>query len=121
MEKLKMMNMMNMLTSSIKINIIYIKIFSQKYELLNRIIFMSKNYNFYEEIISIDNERRSLQKLKAKLSNLNSKEELDYVNSNLTQLSKDSLEFKICKIIQKIDKMSQDLSNSIYEYWGSLL
>lgn len=85
------------------------------------LIFMSKNYNFYEEIISIDNERRSLQKLKAKLSNLNSKEELDYVNSNLTQLSKDSLEFKICKIIQKIDKMSQDLSNSIYEYWGSLL
>ena len=85
------------------------------------LILMSKDYNFYEQLITLENERKCLQKIKVNLSMLNSKEELEYVKVNLSTFEQNSLEYNICQIITKIDRMSNTLNNFIDSYWISLL
>lgn len=85
------------------------------------LIFMDKSPNFYNGIITLENERSCLQKIKIKLNHLNTKEEIDFVNVNLSNYKDDSLEHNMCLLIQKIDRMSVVLNTMIDDYWKSLL
>jgi hypothetical protein len=78
------------------------------------------NPEYLKSIISISNELRCLKKLKFRISNLLSSNELEWAKTNIDTLQ-ESTEKDICKLILKLNSIQIAIDKIISDYWLSFL
>ena len=75
----------------------------------------------YNNIISLQNELRCLQKIKFRLSHVLEQSEVDYVNNNIGKFEPYSTEWSICKLVLNIQNLKSVNYKFIEDYWKSFI
>ena len=76
---------------------------------------------FYNNIISLQNELRCLQKLKFRLAHVLEQSEIDYANDNIGKFEPYSTECSICKLVLNIQNLKLTNYKFIEDYWKSFI
>ena len=76
---------------------------------------------FYNNIITLQNELRCLQKLKFRISHVLEQSEVDYANDNIGKFEPYSPEWSICKLVLNIQNLKSDNYKFIEDYWKSFI
>jgi hypothetical protein len=76
---------------------------------------------FYNNIITLQNELRCLQKLKFRISHVLEQSEVDYANDNIDKFEPYSTEWSICKLVLNIQNLKSVNYKFIEDYWKSFI
>ena len=76
---------------------------------------------FYNNIITLQNELRCLQKLKFRISHVLEQSEVDYANDNIDKFEPYSPEWSICKLVLNIQNLKSVNYKFIEDYWKSFI
>ena len=76
---------------------------------------------FYNNIITLQNELRCLQKLKFRISHVLEQSEVDYANDNIDKFEPYSTEWSICKLVLNIQNLKLVNYKFIEDYWKSFI
>ena len=76
---------------------------------------------FYNNIITLQNELRCLQKLKFRISHFLEQSEVDYANDNIDKFEPYSPEWSICKLVLNIQNLKLTNYKFIEDYWKSFI
>jgi len=76
---------------------------------------------FYNNIITLQNELRCLQKLKFRISHFLEQSEVDYANDNIDKFEPYSTEWCICKLVLNIQNLKLVNYKFIEDYWKSFI
>jgi hypothetical protein len=75
----------------------------------------------YNNIISLQNELRCLQKIKFRLSHVLEQSEVDYAANNIDKFEPYSPEWSICKLVLNIQNLKLISYKFIEDYWKSFI
>jgi hypothetical protein len=76
---------------------------------------------FYNNIITLQNELRCLQKLKFRIAHVLEQSEVDYATNNIDKFEPYSTEWNICKLVLNIQNLKLNIHNFIEGYWKSFI
>ena len=76
---------------------------------------------FYNNIITLQNELRCLQKIKFRISHVLEQSEIDYANDNIDKFEPYSPEWSICKLVLNIQNLKLVNYKFIEDYWKSFI
>jgi hypothetical protein len=76
---------------------------------------------FYNNIITLQNELRCLQKLKFRISHFLEQSEIDYANDNVDKFEPYSPEWSVCKLVLNIQNLKSINYKFIEDYWKSFI